>query len=157
MDYNTQYANQEREYNWDDTIQKDNEFILLPEGDYDFVVESFQRGRFNGSDKMPACPMAQIKVKIINPSGDNVTVDVSLLLHSRVEWKLSEFFAGIGQKKKGEPLRMNWNYVPGSKGRCKVGLRTYKDNQYNEIKKFYPKDPSYGSSNAAPSFTNGQF
>lgn len=34
----------ERELNWDDEIEKDgNEFVLLPEGDYDFTVESFER------------------------------------------------------------------------------------------------------------------
>ena len=52
---------------------------------------------------------------------------------------------------------MNWNYVPGATGKCKVGIRTYNDNQYNEIKKFYPKDPSYSTGNTAPSFTTGQF
>ena len=34
-------ADMEREFNWDDTITKDAaEFVLLPEGDYDFEVES---------------------------------------------------------------------------------------------------------------------
>ena len=41
----------ERELGWDDEIEKDSgEFILLPEGDYDFTVESFERSRHGGSE-----------------------------------------------------------------------------------------------------------
>ena len=37
---------QDREYGWDDTIVSDGpEFILLPAGDYEFVVESYERSR----------------------------------------------------------------------------------------------------------------
>ena len=140
MDYN---ANIEREFGWDDTIQKDNEFILLPAGDYEFEVEKFERGRYNGGEKMPACNMAKLTIKVFASDGRVASITHSLFLHSRTEWKLSEFFAGIGQKKKDEPLRMNWNLVPGARGRCKVGIKKYNGNDYNEIKKFYPSDPSY--------------
>ena len=44
----------ERELDWNDEIEKDSDFTLLPEGDYDFTVESFERGRHPGSDKLPA-------------------------------------------------------------------------------------------------------
>lgn len=127
----------EREFGWDDTIEKDSEYIEIPECDYDFTVQSFERSRFDGSEKMPACNMAVLKI-MINYNGKNVPLEVRLMLHSRSEWKLSEFFASIGQKKKGEKLRMNWNTVPGSRGRCKIGFRTYNGNKYNEVKKFYP-------------------
>ena len=70
-----------------------------------------------------------------------------------MEGLLSTFFRGIGQKKKGEPLRMNWPSVPGSTGRCKIGTRTYTGNEYNDIKKFYPKDEAPQK----PTFSAGQF
>ena len=39
---NTENTALEHELGWDDTITKDsNEFILLPEGEYNFTVESF--------------------------------------------------------------------------------------------------------------------
>ena len=41
---------------------------------------------------------------------------------------------------------MNWNLVPGARGKCKVGVKNYNGNDYNEIKKFYPSDPSYNQS-----------
>lgn len=143
----------EREFDWDDTIVKDSEFVVLPAGDYSFNVESFERGHFNGSEKMPACNMATLKIKITDQSGKSTVINHNLLLHSRCEWSLSEFFTAIGQKKKGEPLRMNWQLVPGSTGRCKVGTRTYNGNEYNEIKKFYPKDETPQK----PTFSAGQF
>ena len=43
----------DRELNWDDEIEKDNSFITLPEGDYDFVIDHFERARHPGSEKIP--------------------------------------------------------------------------------------------------------
>ena len=43
---------------WNDVIEDDGqEFVLLPEGDYNFVVTDFERGRFPGSAKIPACEL----------------------------------------------------------------------------------------------------
>ena len=58
-----QYNNNfEREFSWDDTIQKDSEFVLLPEGLYYFTVKSYDRGRHTPNPqnpgKLPACPKA---------------------------------------------------------------------------------------------------
>jgi hypothetical protein len=48
---------------WSDTIENDGqEFVLLPEGDYNFVVTGFERGRFPGGAKVPACNKASISV-----------------------------------------------------------------------------------------------
>ena len=44
----------ERELNWDDEISQESEFTLLEDGDYDFEVTKFERGRSNGSEKIPA-------------------------------------------------------------------------------------------------------
>lgn len=152
-------TNIEREFGWDDTIEKDSEFVVLPAGDYPFKVESFERSRFDGSDKMPPCNMAIVKIRVDGPNNLSTIINHRLLLHSRCEWSLSEFFAGIGQKKKGEQLKMNWQMVPGSTGTCKLGVRTYNGDEYNEIKKFYPKDPSYNQPAATPAgnYTAGQF
>ena len=43
---------------WDDEIQNDGEgFRVLPEGEYEFTVEGFARGRHEGSAKM--APLSQ--------------------------------------------------------------------------------------------------
>lgn len=139
----------EREFQWDDTITKDAaDFVLLPEGDYNFTVESFERGRHAGSDKLPACNKAILTIRIDAPEG-TARITHNLFLHSKTEGLLSAFFSGIGQKKKGEPLKMNWTQVPGSTGKCKIGIHSYmkdgEERKNNEIKRFYPKEegPAY--------------
>ena len=146
---------EEKELQWDDTITKDSsDFILLPEGDYNFTVESFERGRHGGSEKLPPCNKAVLTLRIETAEG-TARITHNLFLHSKTEGMLSAFFTCIGQKKKGEPLKMNWNQVPGSSGRCKIGIHSYKnrdgeDRQSNDVKKFYPKEDG-------PAFKAGEF
>lgn len=149
--------NMGREFNWDDVIEHDSDdFVLLPEGDCDFEVKSFERGRHNGSEKLPPCPKAVLKIKVTNEAGQSTTITHSLMLHQRCEGLLCAFFTAIGQRRRGEPLRMNWNAVVGSRGRCKVGVRTWQSKsgeemKSNEIKRFYdPADaPSPAPAQAA--------
>ena len=50
---------------WNDVIEDDGqEFVLLPEGDYNFVVTNFERGRFPGSAKIPATNKATKSIQI---------------------------------------------------------------------------------------------
>ncbi len=141
----------EREYGWNDTITKDaDEYIILPEGDYDFVVENFERARHEGSEKLPPCNKAIVNIRVYAPNGEKVIVRHNLFLHTRTEGMLAAFFAAIGQKKKDQPLSMNWNTVPGSSGRCKITTKEYNGNKYNEVKRFYPKEDS-------KSYIPGQF
>lgn len=128
-----------RELNWDDEIQKDSDYVILPEGDYDFVVESVERGRHPGSDKLPPCNKAIVKLRIDSEYGTAI-INHNLFLHTNTEGMLSAFFTAIGQKKKGEKLRMNWGSVPGSTGKVKISPKKYNGNDYNDIKKFYPKE-----------------
>ena len=134
----------ERELDWGDSIERESEFVLLPEGDYEYTVQSFERARHAGSVKLPPCNKAVIKLLIKSPEGEAIVTN-NLFLHTKTEGMLSAFFASIGQKKKGEPLTMNWTTVPGTTGRCKVGIRTWEndngeDMQSNEIKRFYPRE-----------------
>ncbi len=146
-------TNFDRELSWDDEIVKDDGFITLPEGEYDFTVVTFERGRFNGSEKMPPCAQATVHLKINSPEGE-VTIKNNLFLHTKTEGILSSFFSSIGQKKKGEPLRMNWNNVPGSTGRCLVSTREYNGNTYNDVKRFLPKEETQQQSGG---FVPGKF
>lgn len=153
-----QNQNAERELGWDDEIEKDSGggFIVLPEGDYDFTVGKFERGRFKGSDKLPACNQAKVELIIHSPEHGDVTIEHLLFLHTKTEGLLSNFFSGIGQKRKGEKLRMNWQTVVGSRGRCKLYIDKYKaagkDTEYtsNKVKSFYPYEDVFGQPPAAP-------
>lgn len=129
---------------WDDAIEKDSpDFIILPEGDYDFEVTEFERGRHPGSDKLPACNKAIVHIKIEGAEGISI-IKHQLFLHSITEGMLCAFFTGIGQRKKGEKVTMNWNTVVGSRGRAKVGTKQWDEKTYNEIKKFYEPEESKG-------------
>ena len=50
---------------WDSIIEKESEFVLLDDGEYDFTVTDLERGRFDGSEKMSACPMAKVTLAFI--------------------------------------------------------------------------------------------
>ena len=125
--------NQNMEMDWNDTILEDGqELVLLDEGDYNFIVTNFERGRFPGGQKIPACNKATITVQVETEKGLSV-IKFDLLLYRSVEWRISSFFRCIGQKKHGEKLTMNWNQVIGSKGRAHITQRKY-TNQYGEEK-----------------------
>ncbi len=126
-----------RELGWDDAIENDSpDFVILPEGDYDFEVIDFERSRHNGSENLPPCNKAVVYIRIEGKEGIS-NIRHQLFLHSKTEGLLCAFFTGIGQRQKGQRVTMNWNKVIGSKGHCKVGIREYDGKQYNEIKKFY--------------------
>lgn len=134
-----------QELGWDDEISKESEYELLPAGTYDFVVDSMERGRFGGSEKMAPCNMANLRLHVSDPtSGKSGSVFDTLYLNSKAEWRLSQFFTSIGQKKKGEPLRPNWTMVPGSSGKVEI-VDSYKDKtgnqkEGNKVKRYVPKD-----------------
>lgn len=130
---------------WDDAIENDGqEFIILPEGDYNFTITNFERGRFPGSVKMSVCNKATLTLQV-NTKDGVATVFINLILNRLVEWCISAFFRCIGQKKHGERLIMYWNKVVGSSGRAHFKPRTYKnkdgnDRQVNDCDRFYDYD-----------------
>lgn len=132
-------------FGWDDEINAESsDFVLLPEGDYDFTVEKFERGRYDGSDKLPACNKAIVTFTIWGAE-DSISITENFLLCSKLEWKLSSLFLSVGMKKHGEPLRMNWSAIPGAKGRCHVYIDPFtkkdgSEGKANKIKKFYAYD-----------------
>lgn len=148
-------VNQEmdRVLDWGDTIEKESEFIVLPEGDYNFTVTKFERARFGGSEKMPACPQAKLDLTIHSAEHGDVVVFHNLLLHSKTEGLLSAFFIGIGQKEKGQSVKMDWSKVIGAQGRLKLKVNEYTTNSgekrtNNQVAKFY--DPREGGRVQAP-------
>lgn len=133
---------------WDDAIENDGqEFVILPEGDYNFTVVDFERGRFPGSAKIPACNKATLTLQV-NTADGTATIKTDLILYRSLEWRISSFFRCIGQKKHGERLVMNWNAVVGSRGRAHFKPRNYTDRdgnerQANDVDKFYDWDEKY--------------
>lgn len=133
---------------WNDSIEDDGqEYVILPEDDYNFTVTNFERGRFNGGVKIPACNKATITVQV-EYKDKSITVKFDLLLYRTVEWRISSFFRSVGQKKHGEKLTMDWNKIIGAKGRAHFKPRTYtnqngEEKQANDIERFIDYDEMY--------------
>lgn len=132
---------------WDDEIEEDGRsFVLLTPGDYMFKVVDRKIEDFPGSEKIPkGVPKAVLFMEISGPDGTAV-VKYDLIMWKTLEWKLSEFFRSIGQKKHGEKLKPNWKTVVGSTGKCTVKNREYtgtdgKVHLANEIAQLH--DPDY--------------
>ncbi len=144
-----------RELGWNDPIENEGaDFEPVPAGTYEFVVCSMDRARFQGSEKMAACNMANLDLVVKDKEGNERHVFDSLYLNSKAEWRLSQFFLCIGQKKKGEPLRPNWNEVIGSSGKVELIVNEYKDKsgnprRNNRVDKYLPYEPK--------KFTPGSF
>ena len=154
-------SNEGRAFGWDDEFTNEQqEFVLLPEGDYPFEVTGMERARFEGSANLPPCSMAKLTLRIYGGvKGDTIVTD-RLFLHTKTQGLLGAFFESIGQCKRGETFRPRWNEVVGSKGMCRIGIHDYvkKDGtngQSNEVSRFLPPpEPK-----AAPSqgWTQGAF
>lgn len=133
-----------RELSWDDEIQNDgSDFEPIPEGDYDFTIEKWERGRSKGEGKLPPCNMAIVYFTVHDRDRD-VTIRENFILHEKMEWKLSELFRSVGLKKENEKIKMNWSALPGLTGRAQIGLQPGTkdpDKKFNCIKKLYPKEP----------------
>lgn len=143
-----------RELGWDDSIKQDSQnFDPIPEGDYNVTIEKYDRSRSKGEGKLPPCNMAVVYFIVHGPDRE-ITIRENYILHSSLEWKLSELFRGVGLKKEGEELRMDWNALPGKTARGKIGVKPgIKDpnKKFNYIEKLYPKDSD------KPAFTPGRF
>ena len=150
----SEYQNDAHEIGWGDQIVADGgEFLLLDEGNYDFTVTAFERGRFPGSAKIPACNKAVLTLTVQTQKGE-ANAKYDLILWSSLEWKISEFFRSIGQKKSGEAFVPRWNEVVGSKGRAHFKPRKYLKNgeerQGNDISKFYDAPQTQQNYASAP-------
>lgn len=119
--------------NWDDVISNESQFVLLPEGIYEFTVTKFEREWFDGSAKIEACPKAVLELTINAPQGTAV-VKESLLLSAQVEWKLCSFFRSIGQKKHGQQFKMDWSKVLNAKGTAEIEINEYVGNDGSQKK-----------------------
>lgn len=126
--------NKNEALDWNEILSSDGkDFTLLPEGIYEFEIAGFERGTFPGNKNMCPCNNAKLTLKIQTEQGTSIIYD-DLILHKKMEWRLSQFFRCIGLKKRGEKITMNWNAVPGATGKIQIKVETYTDRNGNERK-----------------------
>lgn len=151
----------DEEFDWDSEINSEDSFTLLPEGDYNFTVTKFERARHNGSEKVKPCPKAVLTLTVTDGKNSTSIIE-NLLLTRSLEWKLSQFFISIGQKKHGEPLKMNWTEVQGATGRCHVIVNKWKnkngeDRENNRVDKFLDPENKAETAPVAGGWKAGSF
>ena len=133
-----------KEFAWEDEVNQESSFTLLEEGDYRFRMVSMERGRHNGSDKLPACNKAICTLEILDDKENKIISLIhNLFLHSSVEGMLSAFFIATGAKKHGEPLNImkGFNDSIGRIGWCHLYVDKWTGNdgktrESNKVKYF---------------------
>lgn len=143
-------------FGWDDSVEtKDGgNFTLLEPGEYAYRVARFERQRFDGSEKMSACPMAVLTLALGNASGARSDEQVRLYLNKRQMWKITQFFKSCGlidaSLPEGTMVTLPWNRVVGATGRCMVKNRKWRgsdgvERDGNEVESFVVPEPArYG-------------
>ena len=142
-DYNN-YSDYE-ELDLNGSIEQESQFTDIPVGDYEGIIDHYEIGTCDwDNENYNGKKMLTIYINV-DAGGQEVQLRDNIVLVKNMEWKLSQFFTSIGQKKKGEPLVMNWNTVPGSTGTLELEINHYTKNdgskgENNRVKKFLPKE-----------------
>ena len=123
-------------FDWDDEIEQESEYTLLKPGDYDFEIVNFERGVYEGSEKIPQCKMAIVTFRCTDGK-EKTNVFERYYLCGKMEWKLSELFKAVGLKKTGQKTKMQWDKLVGSTGRLKLKVEIYEGKESNKVDKFY--------------------
>lgn len=148
--------NEGYELDWDEEISNDGsgEYVLLEEGDYNYVVTKFERGRFPGGAKIPECKKVTLTLTVETNEGQaNVRYD--MILWSSLRFKICDFCISIGQaRREDEAIKPNWSSMIGSRGRARFKPREYTDKksgekrQVNDVARFYDYDPKFFQASA---------
>jgi len=116
-------------YDWDEEVQtSDSSFHSFVEGDYDFKVVDFERGRVK-SGKNAGANQAIYTFRITDGAGHSSEEKYFIPLVESLTWKATKFFKSIGaipvNQPSGEKVRFPWGEVVGMAGRCHVKPRTW--------------------------------
>ena len=119
-------------YGWGDEVDPANsggEYPLLPEGEAFFTVEKLERTR-KEFGKFGTINVAVITMMCTSATGDDKTqveIKQQLGLHHNLDWKITQFFTAICQRKHGDSGKFvpNWAAVEGEVGRCMVKHRKF--------------------------------
>lgn len=144
--------NQNNEFlNWGEGFTaQENEYVLLDEGVYNFTISKMEKKVYDGnSSKIPnGCPYAELTIQVESSKG-TANIRERLYLMKSMQWKLTQFFAGIGQPVvTGQVFNPNWETVVGSKGKAEINQHHYTnqngdDRTNNQIARYLkPQDPT---------------
>lgn len=117
-------------------------WTLLPEGFYPFRVERMERERYQGSQKMPQCPLAKLTLAVTGADGRDTTVQQRLYITRNQLWKVSRFMESVGRGRNGAgKVIIDWGGIEGTGGFVKLKVRSYtgrdgQERQTNDVEWF---------------------
>lgn len=117
-------------------------WTLLPEGFYPFRVERMERERYQGSQKMPQCPMAKLTLAVAGTDGRETAVQQRLYITRNQLWKVSRFMESVGRGRNGAgKVIIDWGGIEGMGGFVKLKVRSYtgrdgQERQTNDVEWF---------------------
>lgn len=114
----------------------------LPEGFYPFRVERMERERYQGSQKMPQCPMAKLTLAVAGTDGRETSVQQRLYITRNQLWKVSRFMESVGRgHNEAGKVIIDWGGIEGMGGFVKLKVRSYtgrdgQERQTNDVEWF---------------------
>ena len=117
-------------------------WTLLPEGFYPFRVERMERERYQGSQKMPQCPMAKLTLAVTGADGRDTAVQQRLYITRNQLWKVSRFMESVGRgRNEAGKVIIDWGGIEGAAGWVKLKVRSYtgrdgQERQTNDVEWF---------------------
>ena len=139
---------------------KGGNYVLLPEGDYDFTIVDLKESRHqNVGGKVGNCKQVNPVFRLTNPE-DGSAVDISN--YNLYMWNsrgclgmIAQYYDSIGLHKKGDPIHFDWtkDHHIGKTGRLQIKHETYKRRDGGEgtsmkISKLYPKQEQAPAQNS---------
>ena len=149
MEENRALEEQDEILPWDAVIGgKDGPYLLLQEGDYNFVVGRIRKETLPARNGGVPVPRAVLQLVIPTERG-KAFCRLELFLRKTSEWRLCAFFRCIGRKRSGETYRMDWDTVQGMQGRGHFSPVTYlptdgaEPRTVNRLVRFYDYRPEF--------------
>ncbi|WP_085830442.1 DUF669 domain-containing protein [Collinsella vaginalis] len=139
---------------FDDEIEVADEFEAVAPGEYGFEVDSVERGQFNGSAKMAACPTAKVRIHLTDGGAEGRVLFDDLKLNTKMAWAIARFFVAVGMRAADAPsserLKLDWAGAVGRRGRVLVKAREYNGRTYNDIEWLKPEPASQPAPSPMP-------
>lgn len=134
-DYNNN-ANMGEAMDWDDEFTDDGgEFVILPDGEYMFVITGMERRRFDGSAKMAPCPQADLTLEVFYDNDTRSTkIHDRINVNTKMKWRITQLARALCLEKNPETnsYRVPWNNLVGRQGVVRIKVRTYTNNNGDE-------------------------
>ena len=136
---------EDKRIGWDYKLTEEDtkgnqEILILPDGEYDAVIEKTERAQYSGSASIQASPMAVLYLAVDGGDLGTSHPRVNIILNQKLAWKINQLAISCGFWKKGEGTgkQMPWGQLKGCAVYVKVKSRTYNGKVYQEVDRFLP-------------------